>query len=357
MQNKTAKKKGIRKYSLLRVVILMLILVVISGVFIFIQMKEYEKGLLDVCATGQDGYVQLVLDQINLNQNREDEEIISDILGTLDASSNKYWTFSKDQAMLFVKDITETNKYKGFTTATYYVSDSAKEFLNGLKLNRISHSEIEIEGKEYIASGVVFQYNSNEYRLCLLTNKNVFLDNNSFLTAKAELITLIAGVLVLLLLLPPNIVYKLQVESERADVAEENVIELNNKIIELNNELHDKYFYDTKSSIWGMDALGTFVEKLKERDIHPITAVTINCPDDEAKIEFVQKSSFLLGKNVLKFEFEEDILLVMLEVDKKSAWAALEPVTGAYASVEKVKSFERADELCIDELINMTGVK
>lgn len=119
-----------------------------AGAFVYYQMVRYEDGLLDVCATQQDGYVQLVVDQINLKSNRDNEEIITDILGTLDASSNKYWTFSRDQAMLFVKDVLETNKYKGFTTATYYVSDSAREFLETLKQDRVPHSQIEHGGQK-----------------------------------------------------------------------------------------------------------------------------------------------------------------------------------------------------------------
>ena len=99
------------------------------GVLVWYQIANFEAGMLDVCATQQDAYVQLVLDQINIKSNRDNEEIITEILGSLDASSNKYWTFSKNEAMVFVKDVLETNKYQGFTTATYYVSESAKAFL------------------------------------------------------------------------------------------------------------------------------------------------------------------------------------------------------------------------------------
>ena len=77
---------------------------VIAGFTAHIELQRYEDGILDVCATQQDAYVQLVLDQINLKDNRNDEQIIKEILETMDASSNHYWTFSKDQSMLFVKD-------------------------------------------------------------------------------------------------------------------------------------------------------------------------------------------------------------------------------------------------------------
>ena len=61
------------------------------------QAQEYERSTLAIYAEQQDAYVQLVLDQINLKDNRNDEQIIKEILETMDASSNHYWTFSKDQ--------------------------------------------------------------------------------------------------------------------------------------------------------------------------------------------------------------------------------------------------------------------
>lgn len=76
------------------------------------QISSYDKSVLEIYAGQQDAYVQLVLDQINLQANRSDDEIITEILGSLDSSSGKYWTLSKEQALLFVKDVMETNRYK-----------------------------------------------------------------------------------------------------------------------------------------------------------------------------------------------------------------------------------------------------
>ena len=59
---------------------------------------QFENGIIEVCADQQDAYVQLVLDQIYIKDNRDDASIIEEILGTLDASTNKYWTFSKNLA-------------------------------------------------------------------------------------------------------------------------------------------------------------------------------------------------------------------------------------------------------------------
>ena len=48
----------------------MVVMVVLCSVFTFYQLEVQEDGILDVCATQQDAYVQLVLDQINLKENR-----------------------------------------------------------------------------------------------------------------------------------------------------------------------------------------------------------------------------------------------------------------------------------------------
>ena len=53
---------------------------VVAGLFAYMQISRYESGILEVCATQQDAYVQLVLDQINIKSNRDDEQIIKEIL-------------------------------------------------------------------------------------------------------------------------------------------------------------------------------------------------------------------------------------------------------------------------------------
>ena len=154
LNKKRVKKNKKPKNVLVITTIYVICFSVIAGVFAYTRINKYEEGVLEVCATQQDAYVQLVLDQINLKSNRDDEQIINDILGTMNSSSNKYWTFSKNQSILFVKDVLETNRYKGVTTATYYESESATEFLNNLQNNRVTHDFIEIDGNSYVASGV-----------------------------------------------------------------------------------------------------------------------------------------------------------------------------------------------------------
>lgn len=107
LNKKRVKKNKKPKNVLVITTIYVICFSVIAGVFAYTRINKYEEGVLEVCATQQDAYVQLVLDQINLKSNRDDEQIINDILGTMNSSSNKYWTFSKNQSILFVKDVLE----------------------------------------------------------------------------------------------------------------------------------------------------------------------------------------------------------------------------------------------------------
>lgn len=162
-------------------------IIIIVGVLAWVgnqQMKSYEDSILSIYAEQQDAYVQLVLDQINVLDDRSDEEIVTKILGSLDASSRKYWTLTKNKALLFVKDVTETNRYKGLTSNTFFSGDSANDFLQNLAVNKVSHKIIQMGDDRYVASGVIFGYNGARYTICLLTNDTVILDNNSFMASK-----------------------------------------------------------------------------------------------------------------------------------------------------------------------------
>ena len=163
--NKTKEKSGLVSIPL--ILIAMLLVVTAFVALTYFEMQRYEDGILDVCATQQDSYVQLVIDQINLKENRTDQEIIESILSTLDSSSNRYWTFSKDQTMLYVKDALETNRYQALTANSYYTTDSSMGFINDLELNKVKHERIFLDNKEYIASGALFDYEGEQYRICL----------------------------------------------------------------------------------------------------------------------------------------------------------------------------------------------
>ena len=211
----------------------------LGGLITYILIGRYEKGIIEVCATQQDAYVQLVLDQINLKDNRDDEEIINDILKTMDSSSNKYWAFSKNQSMLFVKDVLETNRYKGVSADTYYNARQAADFMNGLVLNKVEHSVISLDNKTYLVSGVMFKY----------------------------------VVVILLALVLVASIYALRIRqlSFKLDEKEADIRSLSMSLSKVNEKLMDKDLHDTHNNVWRQKAIVPFMKKLIERNIMPVT--------------------------------------------------------------------------------------
>lgn len=329
-QRQTQEKKRKQKSGSLMLtvtVLCMLALTIGGGLFVQHEMGRYEQGILDVCATQQDAYVQLVLDQINLKENRNDADIIEDILGTLDASSNKYWTFAKDQEFLFVKDVLETNKYKNFTMDTFYSSESAKGFYEGLMVDRVIHDEIYIRDKSYIASGVMFTYGDSQYRLCLLTNSSVLLDNNKFLGAKTELTMVIVLLLFLLIIIPIGFALKQRSLLIQMGQKEEEVRKLNLEVQKLNERLSRRDLHDTRSNLWKQEMLPGFIKKLQEREISPVTVVYLECDSLDIRDQFLKKASGYLSKEVLRFAYNDtDLVLLFVQIAKTDALETLKPI-------------------------------
>lgn len=253
------------------VTVLSLALVVAVGTLAWRQLSSYEEGVLDVYASQQDGYVQLVLDQINLNRDRSDEEIINDILGTLDASSTRYWTFSRQDSLIFVRDVLETNRYKGFTETTYFYSESARSFLERLETDRVLHDTIRIEEVPYVASGVEFTYNGEEYKICLLTNAETVLDHNAYLNAKINLMVLsfvLLGIVVISM-----ISLALMAERSRKQLwsqADDNVV-LRKKIEALDEKVKWGDLYDPECTAFKSGAIPVILRKLERRRAWPLS--------------------------------------------------------------------------------------
>lgn len=308
---------------------------VTAGFTAHIELQRYEDGILDVCATQQDAYVQLVLDQINLKDNRNDEQIIKEILETMDASSNHYWTFSKDQSMLFVKDITETNKYKGVTASTYYMSDSAKEFIDGLIQNKVAHKTININDNDYIASGVLFEYKNEPYRLCLLTQRGALLDNNSYLGVKTQMTTLFVVLLLIIVLVPMLMAYYIRHMLFKMDVQKDTIDTVNRRLSKINQKLMESDLHDTRNNLWKQKAIIPFLEKITKREIYPVTFIHIKCRNIESRVKFIERAVYILDKNVLRFEYgRTDLVLIFIKIDEKRALDKINILVDDNSSVE-----------------------
>lgn len=159
------------------------VLAVCIGAFCWWQLSHYEDGLLETFANQQDDYVRLVADQLS----RADDEGVEALLSSIGPSSSKYWTLTEDGSLVFVKDVDSTSRYRGFSERTYYQTDEADAFVSGLAEGRVDHAIIEVDGREFIASGTEVERDGAQASLCLLTAKHVVIDQNNYLQARVGL--------------------------------------------------------------------------------------------------------------------------------------------------------------------------
>lgn len=312
------KKAGMKRHPILIITTICVVAAAaLGGLITYILIGRYEKGIIEVCATQQDAYVQLVLDQINLKDNRDDEEIINDILKTMDSSSNKYWAFSKNQSMLFVKDVLETNRYKGVSADTYYNARQAADFMNGLGLNKVEHSVISLDNKTYLVSGVMFKYAGQDYRLCLMTEKSVLLDNNTYLEIKVQMETFVVVILLALVLVASIYALRIRQLSFKLDEKEADIRSLSMSLSKVNEKLMDKDLHDTHNNVWRQKAIVPFMKKLIERNIMPVTFVRVECENKESRNKFLGRAVYVLDRDVIRFEYgESDIILLAVNVSE-----------------------------------------
>lgn len=329
------KNNKITKYKKLSIGAI--ILIIVFAIFGGYQISKFDDGIFEIYANQQDAYVQLVLDQINIQGDKSDEQIITEILGSLDASNSKYWTLSKEQALLFVKNVTETNRYKGFTTATYFVSDSAEEFLQSLTVNRVVHRTITMEEDRYVASGVVFEYNGSQYKICLLTNETVIVDSNTYLSAKITVYIYVAFILIVLLISVMIFTSLLDAKSKQIEDFIEKT-EVQNKNIEmLEEKVKAMNYYQTRWSLFNGNLMDKFVANLSKKDVYPITFVKVSFEHKANMKAFLEKAQLMLDEKVLRFATgrrEVSLIFVQYTVDEAKKALVKSAVTGMKA--EKV---------------------
>lgn len=329
----------------------------LAGMFAWFQLNRYEQGVVEIYAVQQDAYVQLVLDQINLNRDQKDESVIVDIIGTLDNSTNKYWTLSHEETLLFVKDVTETNRYKGFTTSTYYISDSAREFIDLLNVNKVRHKLISIGEKKYIASGAVFEYLGITYQICLLTNPDAVLDQNVYLGARINMTVMICMLLVLFVI---TIIALAKVCSKRtAQLKSEQDLnrDLSHTVEQLNEIISQAEAYDARLAAFRMDQLPLVAKKLSERALYPITMMRLEYTVGEAAEFLLEDSILVLDKNILRFRDDEHGFLVLVAVryEEKAAVEAVKWLLYKEINLTAVVSCEENGETSLEEALRIVS--
>lgn len=294
----------------------------------FVQVKDIENGTVEAVAVQQDGYLELVCDQIALNQDRQDDEIIEDILGTLDRNAASYWTFSKGQTMLFVKDAAETNRYRNYSADTYFSTQSGADFVASLVEGDVIHSVIDINGQQYVASGTLFSYGGDQYRLCLLTNRDILLESNAMLGARNRLQVLLFGILGLLVVIPIALAVVLVRTRNKLAVAHVQAVKTERALDKAmrRRSLLDSYQADGK--VWREDMLAKFKARADERGV-PTAQMRVECRDAAARNELLDRTVRLCDQGVLRFSMSDgSVVLLVINGTREQLAEAVRHVMG-----------------------------
>lgn len=337
------KKTDIRKLErkFRNILILTLVVVAAMSAMGHYLMKRYTTTIMNVYATQQDNYVQLVLDQINLQENGTEESIISDIIETLDSGNTHYWTLSKEENILFVKNVTETDKYQGASLDEFYDTGSADEFVKSLRLNHVTHELIKMDGSLYVASGVIFSYNDTQYTLCLLTDETVILDNNEFLSTRISMYIYVIIIMVLMLLVA--MVAEMTVKKRELD---NNLLhsrlELQNQHIErLEREAKERDAYDTRLNLYQEAALPAFARKLDEKNVDQAVVAVLRFTTETDTKQFLADSMTKLDDEILRFKKDETgIILLMCHYTYEMAWRVIHNV----GAIDQIRHMEDIKE-------------
>lgn len=308
-------------------------------------MTRYTSTIMDVYASQQDNYVQLVLDQINLQDDRTEETIISDIIDTLDSGNTRYWTLAKEDNILFIKNVTETDKYQGISMDELYDSNSADDFVEGLRLNRVTHEIITMDQVQYVASGVIFEYNEMQYRLCLLTDETVILDNNEFLSTQIGMYIYVIVLMMLMLIvamIAESFIKKREVDNNLL----KGRLEIQNQHIErLELESKERDAYDARLNIYKSHYIRQFAEKLDEKSVKKAVFVVLEFEQAAAMKNFLVHAMGSLDENALRFWLDDRrMILLMCHCSHEQAWNILkrENVTEQISYMDDVEESKRS---------------
>jgi hypothetical protein len=323
--------------------------IVLLGLVVgFAHRYQQETGILDVCADQQDARVKQVLNQVVGLGDWESGETVTDILTALDSSDNQYWTFSSNQTLLFVKNKSETSTWSGFTTATYYSSDSAQSFYEQLRLNRVTHAIISIDGVKYLASGVVFNHQDVTYQLCLLTSRDTVLDNNHFTNARILYWILIVGLLCLVTVIPIVLAIKIRTMSGTIHQLEQNGQTMNLRLNKYSEDFADMDLHNTRFNLWRPAVLSKFAEGLQARGASPVTLMRIHCDTSEDRKQFLNTATFMLDHMVLRFAATgTDLILIFAGIGVEAAESSVTPLLTQAVKIQKSLVAGTADGITI----------
>ena len=314
-------KKRYYSYILLAILIASFLMAVLSQYFL----KQYEKSIISIYAEQQDGYVKIVNKQINLQNDRTDLDIIRKILNTLDDSEKTYWTMAKNQSVVYMKNVTETNRYKGVSPATVFRTASARNFLDSLRKNNVTHAIITMDHQKYIASGTEFIYNGKDYHLCLLTNQSILLDDNMYLMAKTANQIMWIATIILFFVVSTVFVMFGQRQNILIKAQTDQIKELNFKIEKINKDVKFNNTFNPQWNVYGMDFITRFVDAFELKDLNKIVFCRINFNTVTDKNQFLEESVQKMDEQILKFSEDttDYVILLFAKYTEKEAQTTL----------------------------------
>ena len=200
--------------------------------------------------------------------------------------------------------------------------------------NKVVHGVIKIEENSYIASGVLFEYQGEEYRLCLLTNTMVLLENNELLRARTEIGVTIFFLTVLFALTALLFAMKVRkLELEKADT-HKTMQEMNEHIERLNDQLTKWDIHDTQKNVWSRDSLLGFAERLEQRAAYPLTLVLVRTGDLAESKKFLDLAHYVLDHNQLRFQINDMLFaFLFVQCDARAVDYSLKPLVARYGQV------------------------
>ncbi|MCR4776590.1 MAG: hypothetical protein K5869_09470 [Saccharofermentans sp.] len=295
------------------VTICVLLVAFLLSAFAGWQIYNYEQGVAELYAQEQDGYVEIVARQIERYGDVAGDKFVEDTIEMLDKTSQRYWTLDNSQYFLFVKSINETDIYKTFSTDTFFNTKSAQSFLQILKKGQVTHSIIRLENIKYVASGIIFEYGGTEYRLCLLTDYDVMLTNNAYLSSKLYL--LIDLILMIAIIVIACIFFAVRLSGERKKVNELQAAgkQLNKYIDFLDNAVMGR---NSTAIITGEGKIMHLIHRMEERRIYPCTFVDIKL-DTDRMIPFYEAYRESFKKGVVWLRYSKDKYMLIFGKMKK----------------------------------------
>ena len=313
---RTGTMNNSRMKYITAVTVSVLFIALILSAFAWWEINNYEQGVAELYAQEQDGYVEIVARQIERYGDVAGDKFVEDTIEMLDSTSQRYWTLDNTQYFLFVKSINDTDVYKTFSTDTFYNTQSAQSFLGTLKKGVVTHSVISLEGFKYVASGIIFEYAGTEYRLCLLTDYDVMLTNNAYLSSKLYL--LIDLILLIALFVIGTIFFAIRLSGERKKVQHIKGVntQLNRYIDFLDNAVMGR---NSTAIITGEGKIMHLIHRIEERKIYPCTFVDVKLGTDRM-IPFYETYHEKLRKGIVWLRYSRDnYILVFGKMKKEEA--------------------------------------